>query len=207
MITIVDYGLGNIQAFRNIYHRLGIEVTGGRTADELSKASKLILPGVGAFDWAMSRLNESGMRERLDELVLQRGVPVLGVCVGMQMMADKSQEGVLPGLGWIGGQVRRFDRGIDDVAGSAPLQLPHMGWNSARALHDRGLFAGLSEPDFYFLHSFYFEPQDSCSVLAVTDYARQFASAVGNGNIYGVQFHPEKSHLAGIELLKNFAEL
>ena len=207
MIAIVDYGLGNIQAFRNIYHRLGIEVTVGQTADELSNASKLILPGVGAFDWAMARLNESGMRERLDELVLRRDVPVLGVCVGMQMMADTSEEGVLPGLGWIGGQVRRFDRGVDDVGGSARLQLPHMGWNAARALHDQGLFAGLSESDFYFLHSYYFEPQDSSNVLAITDYVDQFASAVGKGNIYGVQFHPEKSHLAGIQLLKNFAEL
>lgn len=207
MIIIVDYGLGNIQAFRNIYHRLGIGVTVGRTADELSRASKLILPGVGAFDWAMSRLNESGMRERLDGLVLQRGIPVLGVCVGMQMMADTSEEGVMPGLGWIGGQVRRFERGINDVAGSTPLQLPHMGWNCARAIHDQWLFAGLSEADFYFLHSFYFEPQDSSNVLAVTDYIDQFTSAVGKGNIYGVQFHPEKSHLAGVALLKNFAEL
>lgn len=207
MITIVDYGLGNIQAFRNIYCCLGLDVAFGRTADELSNACKLILPGVGAFDRAMSRLNESGMHERLDELVLQRGIPVLGVCVGMQMMADTSEEGVLPGLGWISGQVRRFERGIDDVAGSTPLQLPHMGWNAARAVHDRGLFAGLSESNFYFLHSYYFEAQDSSSVLAVTDYVDQFASAVGKGNIYGVQFHPEKSHLAGIELLKNFAEL
>jgi len=207
MITIVDYGLGNIQAFRNIYHRLGIDVTVGRTADELSKASRLILPGVGAFDWAMSRLNVSGMRERLDELVLQHGIPVLGVCVGMQMMAFTSEEGALPGLGWIGGQVRRFERGSDNAAGSAPLQLPHMGWNSAMAYVDRGLFAGMRESEFYFLHSYYFEPQEKSCALAVTDYADQFVSAVGKGNIYGVQFHPEKSHLAGIKLLKNFAEL
>jgi len=207
MITLVDYGLGNIQAFCNIYHRLGIKVVVANTNEALSKASKLILPGVGAFDWGMSRLNWSGMRECLDELVLEQGIPVLGVCVGMQMMADTSEEGTLPGLGWIGGQVKKFERNVDDVAGDRPMQLPHMGWNSATAVQSGGLFEGLSESRFYFLHSFYFEPRESGEVLAVTYYGDQFASSVGRGNIYGVQFHPEKSHLAGIQLLKNFAEL
>lgn len=207
MITIVDYGLGNIQAFCNIYRRLDIDVAVGRTADEISAASKLILPGVGAFDWAMTKLNSSGVREPLDELVLQRGVPVLGVCVGMQMMADMSEEGVLPGLEWISGQVKRFRRCVDDVAEPKSFQLPHMGWNGATALRDRGLFAGLSEAEYYFLHSYYFEPQDGSNFLAVTDYVDKFASAVGKDNMYGVQFHPEKSHHAGIKLLKNFAEL
>lgn len=208
MITIVDYGLGNVRAFCNVYHRLGIGVSLVQTADELSKAVKLILPGVGAFDWAMLRLKQSGMRERLDELVLERGIPVLGVCVGMQMMASSSEEGTSPGLGWIDGRVRRLGRGIDDVKdSSAAPQLPHIGWNSVRATNGQELFADISDPRFYFLHSYYYEPLVDSSGLAVTNYIHQFASAVGRNNIYGVQFHPEKSHLAGIQLLKNFAEL
>ncbi len=207
MITIVDYGLGNVRAFCNTYQRLGIDLAVGKTGQDLSKATKLILPGVGAFDWAMSRLNESGMRERLDELVVQLGVPVLGVCVGMQMMADASEEGKLAGLGWIGGQVKRLARTLEDVSNSVPMQLPHMGWNTAREVKSAGLFESLSESRFYFLHSYHFIPREADSILAVTDYIDQFVSSVGKGNIYGVQFHPEKSHLAGIQLLKNFAEL
>ena len=203
MIALVDYGLGNVQAFANIYRRLNIPVTTAQTPEALASADKLVLPGVGAFDWAMTRLNESGMRECLQDLAVKQKRPVLGVCVGMQMMAGRSEEGDLPGLGWIMGEVRRFD----EKSFTAKTRLPHMGWNEALPKAASGLFRNLDAPRFYFLHSYYFECDKDDDVIAFTDYNGRFASAVGSGNIYGVQFHPEKSHRFGIELLKNFAEL
>ena len=205
MIVIVNYGLGNIQAYVNIYKRLNIPVHIAKSAKDLADAEKIILPGVGAFDWAMMRLNESGMRERLDELVLSKGSLVLGICVGMQMMAKRSDEGILEGLGWIDGEVRKFDEG----SFTQKTHLPHMGWNDVLPRQNGCLFRGLeSSARFYFLHSYYFAPQRESDVLAITDYYGAFASSVRTGsNVFGVQFHPEKSHQWGIQLLKNFAEL
>ena len=204
MITIVDYGLGNIRAFLNAYHRLNIEATTATSAADLRSASKVILPGVGAFDHAMQRLEESGMRGTLDDLVLRRRVPVLGVCVGMQMLGRSSDEGQLPGLGWIDGRVRGF--ASLDTAGRLPL--PHMGWNDVRPVAGHPLFDQLeSDARFYFLHSFFFECARGENALAVSSYGTDFSSAVHASNIYGVQFHPEKSHHFGTRLLKNFAEL
>jgi glutamine amidotransferase len=204
MITIVNYGLGNIQAFVNIYKRLNIPVRIATSADDLAYADKIILPGVGAFDWAMTRLNESGIKQRLEELVLDKGCPVLGICVGMQMMARCSDEGSLDGLGWIDAEVKKFD----DTSFSQKTHLPHMGWNDVIPRNTECLFRGLEEDArFYFLHSYYFVPCQENDVLAVTDYNGFYASSVRSGNVYGVQFHPEKSHQWGIRLLKNFAEL
>jgi glutamine amidotransferase len=204
MIAIVNYGLGNIQAFVNIYKRLNVAVSVASSPDELLAANSIILPGVGAFDWAMMRLNESGMRERLDELVLSKGRLVLGICVGMQMMAKRSDEGILEGLGWINGEVRKFDEG----SFTQKTHLPHMGWNEVLPRQNGCLFRGLeSSARFYFLHSYYFAPQRESDVLAITDYYGAFASSVCTGNVFGVQFHPEKSHQWGIQLLKNFAEM
>lgn len=202
MITLVNYGLGNIFAFRNIYSRLNVPIQIASNKEDLSCAQKLILPGVGAFDWAMSRLNDSGMRERLDELVLNRRVPILGICVGMQMMANGSEEGELPGLGWIAGNVRRFDESVLRTK----THLPHMGWNTV-APKGHPLFTGIKHPEFYFLHSYFFEPEAADSVLAHTDYFTRFPSAVYRDQIFGVQFHPEKSHDFGVQLLRNFAAL
>lgn len=203
MIRIVDYGLGNIQAFLNSYKRLNIEAAVARNADELKDASKLILPGVGAFDHAMELLDRSGMRAELDDMVLHRQVPVLGICVGMQILANSSDEGRASGLSWIDGKVRGFKAlGRDD------LLLPHMGWNDVKPTPGNRLFRQLgTDARFYFLHSYYFEcgrPQD---VAAISRYGTDFSCAVNAGNIYGVQFHPEKSHRFGTQLLKNFAEL
>ncbi len=200
-VTLVGYGLGNIQAFANIYHRLNIGVVIATKAEQLQGAEKLILPGVGAFDWAMSRLTESGMRARLDELVLQQKSPVLGVCVGMQMMANQSDEGQLAGLGWIEAEVVRFQA---EQISSAPL--PHMGWNDVKFSRDNALSKGIENPRFYFLHSYHFIAHQHSQILATTDYGSSFTSIVSKENICGVQFHPEKSHSWGIQLLKNFAE-
>ena len=203
MITVVDYGIGNVQAFVAIFRRLNIEVAVARTGDALKSADHIVLPGVGAFDWAMKRLNESGMREVLDDLVMVDRRPVLGVCVGMQMMAQNSDEGQLPGLGWIPAVVRRFD----ESGFSQKTHLPHMGWNDVTARDTGCLFRGIEAPRFYFLHSYYLCPVHLQDTLATTDYNGQFTSSVRAENVFGTQFHPEKSHHWGVALLKNFAEL
>ena len=204
MISIVDYGVGNIQAIANIYKRLNIPVRIAGTAEELAGAERVILPGVGAFDWAMTRLNKSGMRGVLDKMVVSQGRRVLGICVGMQMFAKRSAEGSLEGLGWMDAEVKKFD-------GAGPftrMDLPHMGWNDVEPRSQEGLFRDIGETGrFYFLHSYYFAPKDRNTILGVTEYGGAFASSVQAGNIYGVQFHPEKSHQWGIQLLKNFAEM
>ena len=204
MISIVDYGVGNIQAIENIYKRLNIPVRRARTAEELAEAERVILPGVGSFDWAMGRLNKSGMRAALDDVVLSKGRLLLGICVGMQMIARRSDEGSLEGLGWIDAEVRKFDA----AAPSQRAHLPHMGWNDVEPRCPGCLFKDIGATGrFYFLHSYYFAPKEQSTILGVTDYGGSFASCVHSGNIYGVQFHPEKSHQWGIQLLKNFAEM
>jgi glutamine amidotransferase len=204
MITIVDYGLGNIQAFANIYKRLDVPVRFAKTSHDLEDASHIILPGVGAFDWAMERLDGSGMRATLDRLVREDKKHVLGICVGMQMMAGSSDEGSSAGLGWFDAKVKRFD----ESRIQSRTHLPHMGWNDVRPLATTDLFQELGEgARFYFLHSYYFAPNDPADVLAQTDYGDRFACAVRRGNVYGIQCHPEKSHNWGIQLLKNFAGL
>lgn len=204
MIAIVDYGLGNISAFANIYKRLNIPFVAAKTADELKQASKLILPGVGAFDYAMDKLNKSGMREQLDELVLEKKVPILGVCVGMQMMASKSEEGEVKGLDWIPGSVKL----IDASKLKHKPTIPHMGWNQVNPEKDLQIFENIEhEQGFYFLHSYFFECDSNDDVLATSEYAGKFSCAVNRGNIYGFQFHPEKSLTNGVNLLKNFANI
>lgn len=204
MITIVDYGLGNIRAFSNMFKRMNIEARTATCAAELESASKIILPGVGAFDRAMELLDRSGMRQSLDELVLKRKVPVLGICVGMQILAQDSDEGVRPGLGWIPGHVRAFK--CQSALQGMPL--PHMGWNDVTPAHPTRLFAGLEHgAQFYFLHSYFFQCMRNEDVVASAGYGIDFACAVQSANVYGVQCHPEKSHHWGGQLLKNFAEL
>ncbi|MDF1645931.1 MAG: imidazole glycerol phosphate synthase subunit HisH [Legionellaceae bacterium] len=208
MVTIIDYKLGNIGAIKNIYNRLNIPVTVASNPDELLDAKKLILPGVGAFDRAMTCLDDSGFREYLDKLVLVEKVPVLGICVGMQMMAKKSTEGTKSGLGWIDANVKKFDKKImNSLQGKC---LPHMGWNVVQSCPEVGgeIFSNIaSNARFYFLHSYYFSPNHEEDICATTYYGESFVSAVQKDNIFGVQFHPEKSHQAGIQLLKNFSEL
>lgn len=204
MIYVVDYGLGNVQALLTMYKRLGFEVARAKTVADLTRAGKIILPGVGAFDHAIELLNQSGMRPTLEALVLQDKVPVLGICVGMQILATASDEGNFQGLGWVPGKVRAFSGNEQ----SASLPLPHMGWNDVQPKPGSPLFTGLeSDARFYFLHSYYFDCIEHSHAAATASYGMDFSCAVSAGNVYGVQFHPEKSHHFGAQLLKNFAEL
>jgi glutamine amidotransferase len=204
LIAIIDYQLGNVKAFANIYKELGVPHLIASRPQQLVGATRVILPGVGAFDQAMTRLERSGMRIRLEELAQVERTPVLGVCVGMQILMKGSEEGAAQGLGWIEGAVAKFRPSPE----APDLQVPHMGWNEAIPRASTGLFAGLDHTSlFYFLHSYHVRVAADRDVLAESDYGARFVCAVGRGNIYGVQFHPEKSHHAGVQLLKNFAAL
>ncbi|MBF8457197.1 imidazole glycerol phosphate synthase subunit HisH [Kaistella sp. G5-32] len=204
MVTIIDYGVGNIKAFVNVFKRVNIQVQIAKNILDLEKVEKLILPGVGHFDYAMEKLNNSGMREQLDHLVLQENIPVMGICVGLQMMANRSDEGKMDGLKWIDASVKK----LDETKIQQITKLPHMGWNEVKPMKDIPLFKNLEkEAIFYFLHSYYFHCHHSEDILAVSDYGIEFASAVHHQNKFGVQFHPEKSHQFGEILLHNFAKL
>jgi len=203
MIGVVNYGLGNIQAILNIYSRLDIPTCAISSPEEFTKVTHLILPGVGAFDWAMKKLNSSGLRSELDELVISKKTPVLGICVGMQMMAKSSEEGEIDGLDWVKGEVKHFKHHTNKK-----LDVPHMGWNNINIQNDTHLFNGFSaNAYFYFLHSYYFSITNKNQILTSTDYYGEFTSSFQNNNIYGVQFHPEKSHKWGVLLLNNFASV
>lgn len=204
MIAIINYGLGNVAAISNVYQRLGLFAVVANKSEDLAGASHLILPGVGAFDHAMELLNQSGMREELDKLVIHDRIPVLGICVGMQMMAKRSDEGSQQGLGWVPGEVVRL-RGPSD---GNSLMLPHMGWNDVFPRPEQSLFVGLEVgAKFYFLHSFAFSCANDDQIAAEADYGGRFTCAVHTDNVFGVQFHPEKSHQSGVRLLENFGRL
>ncbi|MFY7994478.1 MAG: imidazole glycerol phosphate synthase subunit HisH [Bacteriovoracaceae bacterium] len=204
MISIIDYGLGNVGAFANMYREMNIPARLVRNESDLLGSTKFILPGVGSFDLAMNLFKNSGMYEKVSVLVLEQKIPLMGICVGMQMLANTSEEGQVAGLGWIPGHVKK----IDDSKLSQITHLPHMGWNDVRILSEKKLFSGLETDSlFYFLHSYYFHADHESDVLASVEYGDVFPCAVGRGNIYGVQFHPEKSHHFGSRLLKNFAEI
>tara|TARA_Y100001968_G_C19424324_1_gene753486 strand:+ start:648 stop:1280 length:633 start_codon:yes stop_codon:yes gene_type:complete len=209
MISIVDYGLGNIRAFFNIYKSLNIPVQIASTPEILQTSTSIILPGVGSFDWAINKLNNSGLRPCLEDLVLEKKIPVLGICVGMQIMADQSEEGSLPGLGWIKGEVKKFTiKSIEKYQRDNQIMiLPHMGWNNLTKINDSDLFIDIIDHYYYFLHSYYFVPLDEESSLTKTDYYKSFSSSISSQNIYAVQFHPEKSHAAGVRLLENFSKI
>lgn len=201
-ITVVDYGVGNLGAIPNMLKRLGATADVTSDPGRIERAEKLILPGVGAFDAAMGNLRELGLIEILDRQVQDRRVPILGLCLGMQILARSSEEGVLPGFGWIPGEVVRFK--IDEAPGRS-LTVPMMGWNYVRVVRPSPLVANLgSDPRFYFAHSYHLVCDDPDDVVGVTTYGYEFPSVVTRGNVMGAQFHPEKSHRFGIKVFENF---
>jgi glutamine amidotransferase len=204
VIVIIDYGMGNLGSILNMLKKVGAQAKVSADVEEIEKADKLILPGVGAFDSGMQRLAELGLIDVLNEKVLRRKTPTLGVCLGMQLLMKRSAEGALPGLGWIDGETIRFQFDPRQTR----LKIPHMGWNTAAVQRDGVLFKQM-EPGarFYFVHSFHVVCHDPQDVVALTHYGYDFASAVQRGNVMGVQFHPEKSHKFGMKIYKNFVEL
>ena len=201
MITIVDYGMGNLGSIQNMLKRIGVATIITPDVETIREATKVILPGVGAFDNAMERINCDGLRDVLDRKALVERVPVLGICLGMQLLTRGSEEGELPGLGWIAALTRRFPN-------QPGLKVPHMGWNLVRPSTPSELSQGFDEGTrFYFVHSYYVSVDDSQNSIFKTTHGVEFNSAIQNGNIYGAQFHPEKSHRFGMRLLKNFADL
>jgi len=206
MIAIVDYNMGNVGSIRNMLRNIGAESVITSDIDEISRASKLILPGVGAFDNGMTHMQQMHLPDVLGEMVLGRRVPVLGICLGMQLITRRSEEGELPGLGWIQADTVRFE--FDHQAEST--KIPHMGWNIARPRHCDTLFKGLGDSEdtaFYFVHSYHVLCDDESDVLARSTHGYEFTCAIEKGNILATQFHPEKSHRYGMQLLKNFVEM
>lgn len=204
MIAIIDYGSGNVAAIMNVCRRGRIPHFLSDDPAELAKADRFILPGVGAFDPTMAHLAQSGVVDMLNEQVLAKGKKVLGICVGMHLLAEGSEEGGLPGLGWIKGRVRR----IDPAPLNHPPGLPHMGWNSVKPGRTATLFEGIDVGrGFYFLHSYYFDAAAPDDVAAYVPYGADLPCAVERANVFGVQFHPEKSHANGTRLFENFAKL
>lgn len=201
-ILIANYGIGNLGSIVNMFKKVGGKAEVCDDPARIAAAGKLVLPGVGAFDHGIRGLQASGLRDSLEEAVLRRSVPVLGVCLGMQLMLTGSEEGQLPGLGWIAGHAARFP------AGTGCPRVPHMGWNGVRPVRDNPLLPpGEAAQRFYFVHSYKVDCADPQDVLAVTEYGQEFCSAFARGNIYGVQFHPEKSHAYGMAMFKRFLEL
>ena len=202
MIVIVDYGVGNLGALVNMFDFLGFESMASRNPREIGHADKLILPGVGAFDRAMLNLRKYDLITPLEEAVLGRRVPVLGVCLGMQLLGKSSEEGAEAGLGWVDARSVR----IDAPPGSR-LKVPHIGWSEVRPRNKSLLFAdNTSNSRFYFVHSYHLQCERAEVVAAVVEYGAELCAAISSGNIYGVQFHPEKSHRHGMALLKSFVE-
>lgn len=200
MIVIIDYGLGNLGSIRNMLKKIGVEaeVTSDHVA--IRNAGKLILPGVGSFDNGMSNLRELGLIDVLNKKVIEERVPVLGICLGMQLLTRKSEEGSLRGLGWIDAETIRF-------RSSPQYKVPNMGWNYVHAAKQSPLLKDMyDEPRFYFVHSYYVKCNDPKDELLRSDYGITYTSGVEKENILGVQFHPEKSHKYGMKLLQNFAE-
>ena len=203
MIVVIDYGMGNLGSIANMLKKVGAKSIIASDVATLERADKLILPGVGAFDNGMQRLKDLGLLAVLNHKVLQDKTPILGLCLGMQLFTRRSEEGILPGLGWIDAETVRFHFASDQNE----LRIPHMGWNTVQIKHSSPLWYEMY-PDarFYFVHSYHLVCHNDEDVTTATFYGYEFASSVTQGNIAGTQFHPEKSHKFGMRLFKNFVE-
>lgn len=203
MISILNYGVGNLGSILGMFKKVGVPGQLITTAAEIEAAGSLVVPGVGKFDHAMSRIESLGLREALDEAARGRRIPVLGICLGMQLMTRGSEEGAKPGFGWVRAETRRLCVDRPD------LPVPHMGWNLLRGHRESPYFAGdgFDEHRFYFVHAYAVHCDESADVMAKTTYGESFVSAFARDNIVGVQFHPEKSHKFGASFFRRFATL
>lgn len=200
MVAIINYGVGNLSSIQNMFKKVGVPAVITADLEEISKAEKILLPGVGSFDHGMSKLTQSGLLPTLEKKALVERVPVLGICLGMQMLTRSSEEGTLPGLGWVDAVTKRF---------RTDLKIPHMGWNTLEIKDSSSVFKDMdpTESRFYFVHSYHVVCNHEADILAQTSYGCCFTSSLNKDNIFGTQFHPEKSHKFGMKLLKNFGDL
>jgi imidazole glycerol-phosphate synthase subunit HisH len=206
MLTVVDYGMGNLGSIVNMFRKIGVQTMVAVDPAGIERADKLLLPGVGAFDTAMARIEQQGLQELLNHKALVEKVPILGICLGMQLLTESSEEGTRPGLGWIPARTLAFKGRLDTMR----YKVPHMGWNTVETHSESPLTAGFEsfeEPRFYFVHSYFVKCDDDRHSILQTTYGLRFDSVIRNGNIYGAQFHPEKSHTFGMQLFRNFARL
>ena len=205
MIVIIDYATGNVGSIANMVKKIGAEAIISSSVKDIEMAEKLILPGVGAFDEGINNLQNSGLMSAITHKVFHDETPILGICLGMQLFTKKSEEGISAGLGWIDAETIKFN--FNNVVGNK-LNIPHMGWNNIKSVQNNSLLEGI-EPDsrFYFVHSYHVSCGDSKNILSTTFYGYEFVSSIMEGNILGVQFHPEKSHKFGMKLLNNFVRL
>jgi imidazole glycerol-phosphate synthase subunit HisH len=203
MIVVIDYGLGNLKSIENMLRRAGIEAAVSGKCKEICAASKLILPGVGNFGFGMESLHKRGLVNLLSERVLDEHVPILGICLGAQLLGRTSEEADCLGLNWVPMDIVRFDHSRMQLG----QKVPHMGWTDT-SHEECGLFHGMSSsPRFYYVHSYHFRCEDQSMVMCTAEHGYRFASGIACGNILGVQFHPEKSHVYGLHLLRNFATM
>lgn len=203
-ILILDYGMGNLGSIRNMFQHIGVDSLISAEVSDIKGASKILLAGVGAFDAAMGRIHAMNILKVLNQRVVEDRVPILGICLGMQLMTERSDEGKAPGLGWIHGEAVRFQfNGL-----SSKMKVPHMRWNGVTLKKESKLFDDMPQmPRFYFVHSYHVVCENESDVLATSPYGHDFISAFEKGNIFGTQFHPEKSHKFGMQLLRNFSNL
>jgi glutamine amidotransferase len=203
MITIIDYNIGNLSSIKNMLKRIGVDATISNTVSEIEQAQKLILPGVGHFDYGMQNLNQSGLIPILNERVLQSKVPILGICLGVQLLTESSDEGKEKGLGWIKGKTIAFDK----TKLATNQKIPHMGWGEIKHYQQSKLFENMyDDPRFYFVHSYHLRLEKKEQELCTMEYGYDFCAGIEKENIVGAQFHPEKSHKFGMRLLENFVK-
>lgn len=203
MLAIVDYGMGNLGSIVHALRRIDVAATLTSSPDDIQQADRIILPGVGSFDRGMENLSKRNLIPVLEERVLEDHVPILGICLGMQLFCERSEEGTSQGLGWIESSARRFRF----ERNGSRLKVPHMGWNAVRT-NDKTLLSGINGQDrFYFVHSFHLDDVREENIIGTTSYGYEFPSVIRRGNIMGIQCHPERSHRSGIRILRNFMDL